>query len=308
MAKQHMKYTKVYIKQAKTHVAGHVFEHVVANFIQKHLLDSGYLKLLDYRFWAYTDDGIVQIQFETQHQAVLAEFEKSIELVKVSEESVRVALKQISCEQEKLPNFKVSGLLKEVKEVANVAWVDYDNYNHSAPIQDQAKTLKSKSGEFGRKSPKSFQEYLVIYEIENCPFELKPLAVYVILGLALNQIIKLYSDLEDCYDSSDEWAEYQELVGYAHHLRVPKDSQIALPALQKLELTNRKEILAKNFTKKLSDYIKQQALLDNHYLTLSEMYACSYQYIGKAGWGEINTPVNIAKIINLLKIRVEKDS
>ncbi len=50
-----MKYSKVYIKQASTHVAGHVFEHVVANFIQENLFTKGYLKLLDYRF------GLIQM-------------------------------------------------------------------------------------------------------------------------------------------------------------------------------------------------------------------------------------------------------
>ncbi len=112
--------------------------------------------------------------------------------------------------------------------------------------------------------------------------------------------------LGSCYDFSDEWAEYQELVGYAHYLRVPKKSQLTLEALQKIELANRQEILNHDFAKKLHNYIQHQSLSAHHYLTLSEMYAYSHQYIGKAGWDEINTSKNIEKILNSLKIRVEK--
>lgn len=301
-----MKYNKIYIKQAETHVAGHVFELVVVNFIQKQLLDSGYLKLLDYRLWAYTDDGIVQIRFETQHQTALVEFEKSIQLVEVSEESVRIALEQVSCEHQRLPNFKMTDLLEEVKKTNSIKWVEYDDYSHSAPIQKQALILASKSGKFGRKSPKDFREYTLVYEIKDCPFNLKPLAVYVILALALNQIIKLYKKTGGCYDFSDEWAEYQKLVGYAHYLRVPEKSHPILDNLQKTELAHRKEILGHNFIEKLNNYIQHQTLTDNHYFRLSEMYAYSHQYIGKSGWKEINTKDNIQTVLRLLTVKVEK--
>ena len=145
----------------------------------------------------------------------------------------------------------------------------------------------------------------IIYRIDDCEYDLQPLAIYVIQALALTQINLLYEKIKECYDAGDEWAEYQNLVAYSHNIRIPKSSQLSIEMLRDIEIKNRNIIKTSNFEKKLVDYVLSQSTLERPYFSNSVMFANSYQVIGKKGWENISTIKNVELLLDKINVTVE---
>ena len=302
-----MKYEYTYIKQAESRVLGHVYEHAIANLLEDTLYARGLLPVLDYRLDAYTHDGIVILFIDFNDGSLVDSIPTILQTAELSAESIKVAVVQVSCEYERLATFEPSALFAEIRQLHALPWSTRDDFVRTKPITDAARELVSAHLSYGRYSPKSFAEYSIVYELKDCPFELKPIAVYVIQMLAISQLRLMNESVKYCYDIGDEWVKYQDLVGYTHSFRIPKNQDITLEEFTALEIKQRRSILEQDFVHRLSDYILRDAQADYPYFTTSVMFANSYQIIGKKGWQEIVTEQNVRDILHNVTINTLTD-
>ncbi len=300
-----MNYSKTLIKQANTGVCGHIYEHAIVDIINKSLFDDGILKLLDYQLDARAYDGIVVLSFGSNNQDTIDKIKSIAQSSIISKDGIESAIVQVSCEYERLPFFNTTAINDEIQQIHEQKWADYDSFTATSPITELARSMKCSSGHFGHKSPNDFLEHSIIYRIDDCEYDLQPLAIYVIQALALTQINLLYEKIKECYDAGDEWAEYQNLVAYSHNIRIPKSSQLSIEMLRDIEIKNRNIIKSSNFEKKLVDYVLSQSTLDHPYFSNSVMFANSYQVIGKKGWENISTIKNVELLLDKINVTVE---
>jgi hypothetical protein len=293
-----------YIQQSATHSVSHLYEHIIGNKINAMLMSQAFLPLLDYRLDAITYDGMIVLTIEATDAVMLARLASLLVDTNITQDAVVGAVKQISCEVERLPRFEAAALLREVRQLHRIPWVRRQDYDRSTAITDRARTLNSQTLAFSRKSPRSFQQFSIVYRISDCPYVLKPLAVYLLQALALAQINLMTKNLPFCYDIGDEWAEYQDLVGYAHKLRFLKADAPPLLEFRNIEAAHREHILAADFTAKLIDYLSRHAADIIPYFGTKDMYAAAYQVVGNLGWKEIIKAENVSFLLDLLTVEV----
>lgn len=301
-----MAYSKTLIKQSTTGIGGHIYEHVVVNQLGELLMEQNCLPVLDYILEAKTYDGIVVLSIEANAKEITDFVEKGLTTIPISERAVQAAAEQISAEYERLYQADIKELTKEIRSIHTDPWQDQQSLLFTEPITDEARGFDSREAGYSRRSPRSFYAIDFVYTIKNCPYELKPLAVYVIQILALVFINQLYQKLENCYDAGDEWAEYYtELVGYSHCLRCPKKLQIGAKELRQLFDETKQQIINNDFAARLVRFIKKQANRSETYFSTSHLYAYSYMLIGSQGWYKIATEKNVAYILERLNFEIE---
>ncbi len=299
-----MKYEYIYIKQAKSGVIGHVYEHVIANSLESMFNAVGVLPVLDYKLDAYTYDGIVILFVEFNKHSLIDSVNVVLNSADLLSKSIEMAVAQVSCEYERLASFEPSAMFAEMRQLHALPWSARDDFTRTKPITDLARELASPYLTYGRYSTGSFVEYSIAYRLEDCPFELKPLAVYIIQMLAVAQIRLMYETVEYCYDSGDEWAEYQDIVGYSHSFRIPKNKGITIEEFTALEAKNRQAIVAQDFVHRLSHYILTDVSSEYPYFSTGVMFANSYQIIGQKGWQDIVTDQNIQVLLDKLTVDI----
>lgn len=298
-----MRSTRTYIKQSPNGIVSHVYEHVVASHVLKALSAHGYQQLLDYEFSAKTFDGIVVLRIDTYSKRVLARFRTALDGAAISSRSVGVAVTQIACEYERLEKIDSKSLERFVKDLHATPWVRSENYTHSKRISTaDARELFTSIGGFGAKSKKSFHQYEFTYTITHCPYELKPLAVYVLQIIGLNQIDHLSETIERCYDAGDTWAEYQDGVGYAHTVTTPRDVVLTQTELDASSAENLASFVTKKGVRKIATYIKRDQSAPFPYFSVESLFAKSYQVIGRRGFAQHLSHDSIRRILEMIEV------
>ncbi|HEX8182937.1 MAG TPA: hypothetical protein VF575_05045 [Candidatus Saccharimonadales bacterium] len=293
-----------YIKQSITHSAGHVYEHIIADSINNAYMAKGYLPLLNFELNANTLDGIIVISVEADTEAMLTDVEAILNNEVITAKAIDNAVMQISSEYKRLARYDADQLYHEINDLHAATWATRQEFSRTTPVDDVARQLNSASIKFGRLAPRSFTEFSLTYSIENCPFELKPLAVYALQGLALSHINFMNNCFNCSYDAGDEWAEHQELVGYSHRLRILTSKAPGIDDLRNIERDHRNTLFAENFPVKLRRYLLKHATDSIPYFNTKNMYAYSYQVVGHSGWKEIISDTNINKVLKKLKVEV----
>ena len=299
-----MKYEETYIKQADNHIVAHAYEHIIANNISKALLKSNCLPLVDYLMSANSYDGIVIITIETYDSKVLKIYKDTLRSHELQTHDIDDAIIQISAEYERLPHFNAKLLAHDIQILHLAPWINRDAYQVSYPITGQARSLNSHLGHYGPLSKRSFVSYNISYTINDCPHELKPLAVYLVQLLGLSHIDLFYKNMTRCYDSGDEWALYQNIVGYLHTLRLPKTNTVSLKHVKEVHADQQKYIINNDVAKKLHHYIRHQTGLKPDYFSDASMFAYAYAAIGMDGWDSITQINTITDLIDMVKIEI----
>ncbi len=292
------------IKQSAFHSVGHIYEHIIADKINDFFMVQRYAPLLDYELNANTYDGIIVISVEAAHETMITGLLSILESVRIDSDDITAAVNQISSEYERLVQYDVPELLDEVHELHTLPWTMREDFLRSNPINDDARELNSKLIQFSNTSPHSFAEFSVTYRVKECPFDLKPLAVYLLQALALSEINVMVQRIRNCYDSGDEWAEYQDLVGYSHKFRMLKKDMYSIDELRSIEAGFREVILTSEFSRRLKNYLTEHAADPIPYFNTKNLYAYSYQVIGHRGWKDIVSDNNIDTILKKLDVEI----
>lgn len=302
-----MEYSKTLIKQVDIYLHGHIYEHIIATEIDRFLMNQKTLPIIDYRLIARVEDGIDILQIESYDNNILDKIERHIKEYTFDKTIIQNTVEQISAEYSRYYNLDLENLTNKLQAIHKEPWLNrQNNLYFTKPITDQAREFNSNEIRFLRRSPRSFNEISHVYKLEKCPYELKPLAVYTIQVLAMAHINLLYQKLNYCYDFGDEWAKYQDLVGYRHDLRINKKYDKPDESYLLLFSETKKFLLDNNFIPRLIDYIKKQAELDFAYFSVENMFAYSYTIPGKKGLIKIATKKNIEYILDNLIVTIER--
>jgi hypothetical protein len=177
----------------------------------------------------------------------------------------------------------------------------------SNPITKEARELKSSVGGFGRSVKRDFETFEFVYAIEDCPYELKTIAIYILQVIGLIQIDGFILKFKKSYDSGDHWAEYQNLVGYLHNLTVHSDSKVGLKSVEKqfasaLLLINDDPKLLK----KIKKFIDRSLKSEHPYFSLESTFAKSYQIMGTRYLRQKNNVKNIAALIEKIDYSINQ--
>lgn len=300
-----MKYSRTYIKQSEVGIVGHIYEHIVANQIIKALYAKGIFRLADYEIIPETFDGIVVIRFDTYSMKVLRLFEKILKSATFELVDIKLAIGQIEAEYLRKSTFDIKTLAQKLKAFHEEAWVLRKDYVITRPIAKNAGSLKSNFGGFEKNAKRQFEFHHFAYVIKDCPYELKTIATYILQIVGLIQIDGLTQRFKNSYDAGDEWAEYQDLVGYMHTLVTHKDAKISLKNLEKqfshtLSMLNKDE----TFIRKIHKFITRNLEDQDQYFPLGNIFANTYQITGNAYVKKYVTEKNIAKLIELIEFDV----
>lgn len=300
-----MSFIRTFIKQSTQGIASHVYEHMVADYLTSRFLQQSYMQLLDYELSAKTYDGIVVIRFETRSRALLTLFGSLLKSFSFTQQMVKVAIEQIECEYERSATIDLPKLTKSLRALQTTAWQEWKDVTITKPIeQDDARSLMTSLGGFGRKSSASFECFDITYTVENCPYELKTLAVYILQIMGLGVIDRLYTGIKYCYDSDDEWAEYQTLVGYSHKVTVRKDRHLSPTILQKYIDETYALLCTNKGIKKITRYVKHDMAQPSPYFSTESLFAKSYQVAGGAQVNTMVTARNVQIILESIKMEI----
>lgn len=302
-----MRITRTYIKQSDNGIASHTYEHVVADHVLKTLLEHGYQQLLDYELSAHTYDGIIVLRFDTYSRKTLRVFTEALKSCRVTPSKVAVAITQIACEFQRNENLNRKTLVSLVRKIHADNWISSQEYAHTLPVQTKdARELVTSIGGYTKKSTKDFQQYEFTYTIKDCPYELKSLAVYVLQIIGLNQIGLLTNSIKTCYDSGDHWAEYQELVGYAHTLTVPSDQPLSQEELDQYIQDTLSTMSSKKSMQKIVRYVRRDRLETFPYFSFESLFAKAYQVTGTQGFKQTTTLKNVQTILDNLEVTAQR--
>ena len=302
-----MKYSKAIIKQTDYHMDGHIYEHIISNEVSRFLMKNGAIPVIDFEIYAHTLDGIVIIMIETNNKNLIKNILSHIEEYAINQNIVSETIEQISAEYERTYKVDLVKLTDKLNQIHKTPWSDRQNDLYfTKPITDIARGFNSKEIQYLRRRPSSFDNIQFIYKLHDCPFEVKPLAVYILQLIALTHINLLYQKLEYCYDSGDEWAKYQDMVGYLHNLRIHKKYKTTNDILLQLFSESKQYLLVNNFNSKLINYIKHESKLNSSYFTMENIFAFAYTIPGRKGLAKIANKKNIEYILNNLVVTVER--
>ncbi|HEY8885890.1 MAG TPA: hypothetical protein VIM31_00090 [Candidatus Microsaccharimonas sp.] len=300
-----MKYSRTYIKQSNSGVVGHIYEHIAANQMINELYTRGLYRLLDYELVAETFDGIIVLRIETYQQKTMRIMNKVLSTVSFSTSHIKNAIGQIEAEYKRKSEFDTKELSNQLLALQQVPWTLSKDFRVSQPITKRARELKSSIGGFGRLAKRDFKEFEIVYKIEDCPFELKTIAVYILQVAGFIQIDGFYLKFKQSYDSGDQWAEYQDTVGYLHFLTVAKTSNLDLKKVEKqftdtLKLMNNDE----KILGKMQKFIDRSLKSEYPYFSLASSFANSYQIVGAKYLRRYNSVKNITALIEKVEYEI----
>ena len=293
-----MKYSQTYIKQSSVGTVGHIYEHIAVNSIISSLYSKGTYRLLDYELDANTYDGIVVVRIETHNRTLLLRIVAMLKNTEVKKIDVKNALGQIESEYKRKSEFDTKKLMAELQKLNEQKWVSLRHFELTNSITKDSRELTSSIGGFNRSAKRDFKTYEIIHEIEDCPYELKTIAVYVLQALGFMYIDGLTEKTKHSYDASDEWAEYQDLVGYLHNLTVPKLGSVTDSSIEKIIVNIDQMIMKdKKIVKKIKKYISRNIKAEFPYFSLSSIFAKSYQIAGSKYTETLNSDENILFVL-----------
>jgi hypothetical protein len=300
-----MKYLRTYIKQSENSVVAHIYEHIVANQAISDLYNKGLFRLLDYELVAENFDGIIVIRVETYDRKTLGLIDKLIHTATFGALEIKNAIGQIEAEYKRKGEFDLKKLTGELRMLDQLAWTLSKDLVVTNPITKLARQSKTNVGGFTRSAKREFTSFEIVYTIEDLPFELKTIAIYLLQIVGFIQIDGFYLTFKQSYDTGDEWAEYQELVGYLHNLTVSKDSKVTLEKVEKqfartLQMMNSDGKLLK----KIHKYINRSLKSEYPYFSLGTTFANAYQITGDTYLSKYNSIKNIAAIIKKIDYEI----
>lgn len=302
-----MKYSRTYIKQSNIGVVGHIYEHIVADSVITKLYNKSIFRFLDYELNASTLDGIVVIEIESYNRTILRTISKVLNEVNLTKTNIKNAIGQIESEYKRKSEFDIKKLSDALAAVHQLPWVKSENYPISTPITKEARELKSSVGGFTASAKRAFKTYEIVYDIEDCPYELKTIAVYLLQVLGFIQIDGLIAKFQYSYDDGDEWAEYQDLVGYLHFLTIPAASHVTVEQIEKqfertIQLLNND----KTFLKRVKKRIDKDMRESQPYFSKASIFAKSYQLVGAKFLRAHTTQENIALLTEKINYSINK--
>ncbi len=298
-------YTKILIKQAENGIVGHIYEHVVANIVVDRLFAEGFFRLVDFDLVAKSDDGIVTLRIETSNRPLLKRITAYIQTLSYKKTDINVAIDQIAAEYKRDFSFNWGTLTTALATMHARPWSNMKDFTVSAPITKQARELKTTLGGYGRRNKSKFRNFTFTYQVKNCPYELKSLAVYIIQIVAQNQIDALYRQVKNCYDAGDGWAEYQDLVGYFHELTIPKTSHVDIGHLRKH--SHQLQVLVESpiFIRKIQRFIRKDLDAPCPLFSPQGMFTNAYQMVGSRYIKRYVTHKNVAYILSKIEYSIE---
>lgn len=305
-----------YIKQSTLLNVGHIYEHLIITLFEKKAYDNGFLRGVDYDWYAETYDGIVSVSINTNNVKILKVLKDVILKSDIVDEDIHKSINEISCEYNSPFECDFNLLRDEIIKLDKIKWVENNNFLITKPIIKSGWSIKnSPIISFGKTKKADFDLFSFVYNFKNIDFELKPLTMYIAQFLAFSIIDALYNrtpELEACYDKKDEWAEWQfeynnDLVGYAHYLSVFSKQKMSSTTLKKIFDRNYNEIIGKGFVKKLVKFLAIESKNNYKYFNQKEMVKNSGAIIGKKWFKNYCSEKNINILLKNMEVTIKKE-
>jgi hypothetical protein len=300
-----MTYKVTFIKQSEDWLYAHIYEHFVVNAFIEYMSNAKYYRNIDYVLDANSNDGIITIDLSSYSLDIGKLFKKfTVSHKDITIDESKIAALQVSIEYGRRLEHLEVGLVDELDKIHETAWNDLNGKYISKAIKKQIDEYERNQIALGDEGSLRTKPYELIYEIPNCPFELKTLGAYLLQAIGLNIIDHCYRELEACYDAGDLWAEYQENLGYITKMSVMFGLVNPIARIRKIQKTTIEEMSKKVNIKKLINFAKKDFAGDDPYFSKNTLYANTYQFIGSKTFMETATVENVEKLLSMLKKQV----
>jgi len=301
-----------YWKQADDGLTAHVYEHIIARYVEAYMFAHKCLLLTDYDMWAKTYGRTCFFETRFQNERAKKHFKKaldSVDTLTITSMMMDNAVQECAIEYRR-PALKVHENFSEVLNQLNaVQWNTIENftYDKAEALSSVNTQFKNMYARFAARSARKFEEIIVEYEIDETVFTdspaLKALAVLVIQTIALNQSALIAPQLH-IYDDGDEWDEGADRVAYRTHVIFNMGQTPSKLEFKKLFDANRATMMKDGLSDKL------QQLIQHNYSNESQQYFSGQVMnsitgglvLGGAGWRQIATPKNIDLVLSNLKV------
>lgn len=300
-----MKYKLVLYKQIDNGNIAHIYEHIVADVITAELLKNEFYRNLDYKFYASQDDGIVRLAIYTSNKKIYTIVKLALKNHKCTQKEIDDAISQISVEKEMLATCDMKLLLENIANLDRQAWLDFTAMGFTDSPSPYARQYKTKEISLTRQVKAKFSTYEITYEIDNCPKELRPLALYVLDSIGLSVIDIICRDYKDVYDAGDMWAvKHDNFVGYLNFLKFPKNKKYSKTIFKKYQ----KELIdifsQPDIAKRIARYASSDFACVEPYFSDRDMYDRTGHFVGVKEFEKQATYENVLKIVNSIKLDV----
>ena len=299
------------IKQHESFNIAHLYEHIIANKLINETAQIGLFNNFDYCISANVYDGIIVIEFKTNHKKVKELFKACLKKSNFKETEILKALNQISCEYELGFVYKLDNIVTELKTLSDKKWQKDSDLNITKEISEHGFNInKCKCLSFIKKRNVSFDKYSIKYKIIDLEYKLKPAAIYVLQLFALFQIdllcnTEVTNDI--LYDTGDEWAEYQfenncNLIGYAHFLNT-NSKNMNRKYLEDIFYNNINNTKKIKLIRMVTEYIKNESKNKIKYFKPEAIFKYSGFIVGDKYFSKI-TKKDIELIFDKIKIEI----
>jgi len=306
-------YSPTYWKQADDGLTAHIYEHIIAHYIEMYMRERGCQLVTDYDMWAKTYGRMCLLETRFQTKSAQKDFEKAIKLTSklvISDSMIDNAVNECGIEYRRLVLKTEDSFSGALNRLATIPWDITENlsYDKAESLSSVNTQFKNEHIRYASRSPRKFEEVILEYALDEKIFAsnppLKALAVLVVQTIALNQSAFLATQLQ-MYDDGDEWDEGAARVAYRVHVSFTSES---LPSQQKMRQifnANQTAILNAGLADKIYQLIQDNYAQENQqYFSLQTMNNITGGIvIGGAGWQQVGTRENINLLLRELEVR-----
>lgn len=302
-------------KHAQNGLMAHIYEHVVANWLDSQLHNAGLFFVVDYSLWAHTYGTTcllairpVSVAANRKIRRALREFHSS----ELTDAEIRRAAEECGLEYRR-PLIKIESVFFDtIRALHAKEWGAYDELAAAqATVQSSVDTVFDARGiAYDDEVEGDVREVVLHFEVPQDNYRNDParkaLAVLLVQALSLN-ILREICETYAAYDDGDEWNEGARTVAYRNYLLVADDvSEKDVEAF----LVKRVGELAcdTGFIQSFRVLLARKNLREaDQYFSLEAMNRITDGIlIGPAGWRSVADEATIRELLSAVTVKVVK--
>lgn len=292
----------------------HIYEHLIAQYVLKHLQSKGFFAFNDIILTAKTYGDTCLMDAQLYNPAALETYDEALQLFdgeKISESDALRAANECGIEMEReVRDIRVDELLYDLKAVQHSKWHHQSDLTYrQAHDESSVNTLFSVPYlKYSKKSKNSFSEYVLEYSVDEShiasPTD-QALAAMLMQSVALNFLVIIRENYT-VYDRGDQWSEASISVGYRMFLGVTEKDERIIEQLKHEFVEYKKWLLESPFCNSLKEALircshnHDQMLFDRDALN-TILGGC---IIGGKGWLSMADDEKIKRLLMSIELDV----
>lgn len=302
---------QIILKQVANRNTAHVYEHMLARFLDQNLRKTGFWLDIDYEFTPYAIGNILVFPFFTDNPKVIQKIKELLKGHQPSIRDVKWAAQEISNEYFRPYQANFDKLLTKIKQAHNTPWTKWQTLEITKPVHKNAAQFRSSEINFLRRNPKLFEIHQVQSDAKGVALELRPLAAYVVYYFSINASLRINRygvNGHPTYCDGYEWSlvyfsDPNDIVGRRLFFTFKKGTVGATDIAQLIK-TERQKILDSDFIQRLSEKLRNFNIRTCRFEE-DETFQYSGFIVGSKYFKKFATTENIESIINKIEFTVE---